>query len=98
MENVGIFYGQFVYFTGIWYVLCMVIWCILWLHNWYIYSHFGTLYKEKSGNPGSSPYFEFGLKKIHASRYWRRKGVFFTFQVFFSPPLLLKVSPFEDAG
>jgi hypothetical protein len=35
IEAVGIFYGQLVYF--------MVI--------WYIFSRFGVLYQEKSGNP-----------------------------------------------
>jgi hypothetical protein len=37
MEDVGIFYGHLIYFLVI----------------WYIFPRFGTLCKEKSGNPGS---------------------------------------------
>jgi hypothetical protein len=29
----------------------MAIWYILWLHICYIFSRFGMLYQEKSGNP-----------------------------------------------
>jgi hypothetical protein len=43
MENVGIFYGHFVYFMAILY--------ILWLFG-IIFSRFGMLYQEKFGNPG----------------------------------------------
>jgi hypothetical protein len=39
MENVGIFYGHFVYFV----VYLMVI--------WYIFTRIDILYKENSGNP-----------------------------------------------
>jgi hypothetical protein len=50
MEDVGIFYDHFVYFTAKWY--------ILWPfgavcgHLVYIFPRFGMLYREKSGNPG----------------------------------------------
>jgi hypothetical protein len=49
MENVGIFYGHLEYYTTIGY--------ILWpfgkvVEIWYIFSRFGALYREKSGNPG----------------------------------------------
>jgi hypothetical protein len=50
MENAGILYGQFGIFLAIWYILrpfgnFVVI--------TYIFPHFGTLYQEKSGNPGA---------------------------------------------
>jgi hypothetical protein len=50
MENVGTFYGHFVYIIDIWYIswpfgnLVIV---------WYFFSRFGTLFHEKSGNPGT---------------------------------------------
>jgi hypothetical protein len=49
MENVGIFYGHWDYFTAMCYIFrpfgnFAVI--------WYILPGFGTLHKEKSGNPG----------------------------------------------
>jgi hypothetical protein len=49
MEIACIFYGLFVYFTVIWYILrpfgnVVVIWCI--------FPRFGKLCQEKSGNPG----------------------------------------------
>jgi hypothetical protein len=48
VENAGIFYGHLEYFTVIWY--------ILWPFGnvvaiWYIFSRFGTLCQETSGNP-----------------------------------------------
>jgi hypothetical protein len=48
MEIAGIFYCQLKCFT--------VVWCILWpvgniVVIWYIFPLFGTLCKEKSGNP-----------------------------------------------
>jgi hypothetical protein len=51
MENAGIFYGLLEYFTVMWYILwpfgnVVVI--------WYIFPRFGTLYKEKSGNPAGT--------------------------------------------
>jgi hypothetical protein len=42
MEDVGIFYGHLSYFTSI---------CI----PWYIFSRFGMLYQEKSGNLAGKP-------------------------------------------
>jgi hypothetical protein len=42
MKDVGTFYGHFVYFTAIWYMLWSV---------WYIFPLFGMLYQEKSGKP-----------------------------------------------
>jgi hypothetical protein len=41
----GLFYGHLIYCTYIRY--------ILWQCVWYIFPHFGILYQEKSGNPGS---------------------------------------------
>jgi hypothetical protein len=48
MEDVGIFYVHLVNFPAIWH--------ILWLFGifypvWYIFTRFGMLYQEKSGNP-----------------------------------------------
>jgi hypothetical protein len=48
MENAGIFCGHLEYFTVIWYILwplgnVVVIWCI--------FSRFGILCQELSGNP-----------------------------------------------
>jgi hypothetical protein len=49
MKDVGKFYGHFVYFTAIWYSLWPFgIFC----GHLGIFSHFGMLYQEKSGNPG----------------------------------------------
>jgi hypothetical protein len=45
MENVTIFYGHFLY--------VMIIWYILWLSG-IIFSGFGMLYQEKSGNPAAN--------------------------------------------
>jgi hypothetical protein len=62
MEDFGIFYGHLVYFTAIWYIFCpfgifcgnflyfVAIWYIF-IVIWYIFSRFGMLFKEKSGNP-----------------------------------------------
>jgi hypothetical protein len=41
--NFSLFYGHLVYFVGIWYIHCMVV--------WYIFSRFGMLHQEKSGSP-----------------------------------------------
>jgi hypothetical protein len=48
MENVGTFYDQLKYITANWY--------IIWPFGnlvafWYIYTRFGKLHREKSGNP-----------------------------------------------
>jgi hypothetical protein len=45
LRTVGTFYGHLVYFTAIWYNL--------W--PWSIFSRFGMLYQEKSGNPAAKP-------------------------------------------
>jgi hypothetical protein len=42
MEDVGIFYGHFLYFMSIWYHLCF----------FGIFFGFGMLCRKKSGNPG----------------------------------------------
>jgi hypothetical protein len=63
MEDVGIFHGYLVCFTAIWSVLLpfgifychlvyfVAIWYILWSFGVPIFSRFGMLRKEKSGNP-----------------------------------------------
>jgi hypothetical protein len=43
MEDVGIFYRHFLYFTNGHLVYFVVIWCK--------FSSFGMFYQEKSGNP-----------------------------------------------
>jgi hypothetical protein len=47
MEDAGLFYGHFVYFKAIWYILRP----FGIFYDCYIFSRFGTLYEEKSGNP-----------------------------------------------
>jgi hypothetical protein len=45
MEDIGMFYGQLVYFTAIWYILSI-------LSSFGIFPPcFGISYQEKSGNP-----------------------------------------------
>jgi hypothetical protein len=73
MEEVGIFYGHFVYFTagsGIYYVLLVhfvVIWYILWTFGTFcghlvlfvvIWYNLGMSHREKSGSPGRRTVFE----------------------------------------
>jgi hypothetical protein len=49
--DVGIFYGQLVCFTAIWYIL----WPFGTVYgHWYILPRFGISYRGKSGNPGLS--------------------------------------------
>jgi hypothetical protein len=48
MEDVGIFYGHFVYFTAKWYI----IWPFGAFCGYSVYfCRFGMLCREKSGNP-----------------------------------------------
>jgi hypothetical protein len=48
MEDVGIFYGHLAHFT----VFCFILWTFGVVRGNLVYiSHFGILYKEKSGNP-----------------------------------------------
>jgi hypothetical protein len=48
MEEVGIFYRYLVYFTAHWNIL----WPLgIFVVVWYIFTHFGMLCREKSGNP-----------------------------------------------
>jgi hypothetical protein len=51
IKDVGQFYGHSVYFTAISYTILwpFVIFCG---YFGYIFSRFGNLYQEKSGNPG----------------------------------------------
>jgi hypothetical protein len=61
MEDEGILYGNFVYFTSIWYSYFMAIWysykikaiLVYFIPIWYIFPSLGLLYQEKSGNPVS---------------------------------------------
>jgi hypothetical protein len=48
LENVDIFYGNFQYFTDIWDIDEHLVHFVL---IWYIFSGFGSMYQEKSGNP-----------------------------------------------
>jgi hypothetical protein len=51
MEDVGISYGHFVYFTAIWHIL----WPFGKFYGYSVhFSSFGTLYQEKSGNPAEN--------------------------------------------
>jgi hypothetical protein len=59
MEGVGIFYGHLVYFIARRYIL----WPFgIFLAIWYIFSRFGMLYKEKSGNP------DFLFLRLHSKK------------------------------
>jgi hypothetical protein len=49
MEDMGVFYGDLVYFTAIRYILWT---CGIFCGNLVYFSHFGMLYQERSGNPG----------------------------------------------
>jgi hypothetical protein len=51
LENVYIFYGHLEYFMGIWDILHMTIWYILYSFG----TFFPGLFQEKSGNPASGP-------------------------------------------
>jgi hypothetical protein len=53
MEDFGIFYDPFVYFTAIWDILWPFgIFCGRLVYGSLLYlSRFGMLYQEKSGNP-----------------------------------------------
>jgi hypothetical protein len=46
LRTFGLFYGHLVYFTDIWYILWL-----LWSFGTYIFSRFGMLHQERSGNP-----------------------------------------------
>jgi hypothetical protein len=51
MKQIGIFYGHLEYITAILYNL----WPLCYLEAiWYIFTRFGIINKEKSGNPGPS--------------------------------------------
>jgi hypothetical protein len=56
LEYIGIFYVHLVYFTAIWYILWQLgIFCgnlVYFIASSYVFSRFGKLYQEKSGNPG----------------------------------------------
>jgi hypothetical protein len=58
MENVGIFYVHFVYFTALENILWPFgIFCghlVYFVVIWCIFPRFGILYKEKSGNPAAN--------------------------------------------
>jgi hypothetical protein len=49
MKNNGTLYGRLEYVTAIFYILGLFGNLVV---SWYIFPHFGTLYQEKSGNPG----------------------------------------------
>jgi hypothetical protein len=52
MDDVGTFYGHLVFFTVFCYILrTFGIFFGVYLVIWYIFSRFGILYEEKSGNP-----------------------------------------------
>jgi hypothetical protein len=63
------------YFMSIWYnygylPYFMDLWYISWLPIWYIFSYFGMLRRETSGNPGMKAFVCAGLR-------WRRFPVRF---------------------
>jgi hypothetical protein len=65
MEDVGIFYGHLVHFT----VFCFILWTFGVVRDNLVYiSHFGILYKEKSGNPDPTDAILF-FKCLFIARY-----------------------------
>jgi hypothetical protein len=54
MEDFGLLYGHLVYLTAIYQGSICVLWpfCIYFMVIWNIFSRFGMLYLEKSGNTG----------------------------------------------
>jgi hypothetical protein len=48
MENASLFYGRLEYFTVTWYILWPLGNVVV---IWYIFSRFGKLCQDKSGNP-----------------------------------------------
>jgi hypothetical protein len=54
LENVDIFYGHLEYFTDIWYIFCSFG---TFLFIWNIFTGFGIMYQEKSGNPARQTFF-----------------------------------------
>jgi hypothetical protein len=47
MEDVVLFYGHLVYFRANWYIYAPSIYFMV---IWYLFTHFGMLRQEKSGN------------------------------------------------
>jgi hypothetical protein len=70
MENIGIFYDHFVYFTAIGNILWPFhIFC----GHLVYFPRFGILYQEKSGNPGQHEPIE-SCVRVHtctAKKYWK---------------------------
>jgi hypothetical protein len=52
LENVALFYAHLEYFADIWDILYPFV--TLW-YIWYIFSGFGIMFQEKSGNPAHDP-------------------------------------------
>jgi hypothetical protein len=50
LEEVGIFCGHLVNVPAFWYMLWSFATFVV---VWFIFPHFGMLYREKSGNPAS---------------------------------------------
>jgi hypothetical protein len=64
LESVGTFYVHLEYSTAVWYILgpfCNLV------VIWYIFPSFGTLYQEKSGDPGSGSGKEQQVAIFHLS-------------------------------
>jgi hypothetical protein len=49
--KIGLFYGRLVYFMEDWFI--WMYYLFIFTAIWYIFSCFGMLYQEKSGNPAS---------------------------------------------
>jgi hypothetical protein len=54
MEDVGIFYGHLVH---LWSFVIFYGHLVQFVVIWYIFPHFGIVYKEKSGNPDTNLIF-----------------------------------------
>jgi hypothetical protein len=66
LENVDIFYGHLEYLRtfGIFYEHL-----VHFVFIWYIFSGFGIMYQEKSGNPGPLPQVETFLLHLYQDPY-----------------------------
>jgi hypothetical protein len=64
-EDVGIFYGHFVYFTSERYIFGHSVHFVV---IWYIFPSFCMLYREKSGNPASDGIFKLRFELLFKKR------------------------------
>jgi hypothetical protein len=71
MQDVGIFNGRFVYHAVIWYFCGHLVYFMV---IWYIFSRFGMLYQENSGNPGMYMLKKCGFHNSYGNFTWTNKS------------------------